>query len=158
MMSILGSLLPGLAIAVVSAVVSAKSTVHFAFKKFRAERWWDRKADAYAAIIEALHYAKQGTEFNLWYMKQKRRDDINREAAAQITKESKDAWGNIGKAVNTGSFLLCREARKTLGSMIGALETVHGPALAILENQLEAVNQCLEILPAIARKDLSIEE
>jgi hypothetical protein len=41
----------------VVAVLTAIITVQLSFRRFQAERWWDRKADAYSRIIEALHHA-----------------------------------------------------------------------------------------------------
>ena len=42
--------------AIVAAVVTAVLTVRLSFRRFQAERWWDRKADAYANIIGALQH------------------------------------------------------------------------------------------------------
>ena len=48
---LLGELLVGLVVAVVASLV----TVRLSLKRFYAERWWDRKADAYTRVIAALH-------------------------------------------------------------------------------------------------------
>ena len=50
--------LTSLAVGVMVAIVSAYVTVRLALSRFRAEQWWTRKADAYASILEALHYSK----------------------------------------------------------------------------------------------------
>ena len=61
----IGNLVVGLVI----AVVSARVTVHFALKRFYSEKWWERKAEAYSSIIEALHhirnYADHHMEFEM---------------------------------------------------------------------------------------------
>lgn len=40
-------------------------TVYFALRRFRSERWWDRKADAYSRIIESLHHMTVYCEMEL---------------------------------------------------------------------------------------------
>jgi len=39
--------------AIVIAAISSWITVQLSLRKFRAERWWERKAEAYSKIIEA---------------------------------------------------------------------------------------------------------
>jgi len=55
---ILTKLLPGLLIAVVTAIV----TIHLSIKRFHSERWWERKADSYSRIVESLHQMKAWCE------------------------------------------------------------------------------------------------
>jgi len=40
------------AASIVVAVITARLTVHLAIKRFYAEKWWERRYSAYAAIIE----------------------------------------------------------------------------------------------------------
>ena len=51
--------------AIVIAVISARVTVHFALKRFYSEKWWERKTEAYTAIIEALHHVRNYADTNL---------------------------------------------------------------------------------------------
>jgi hypothetical protein len=45
------TLLPSLVVAVFTSIV----TVQLALRRFHAERWWERKTDAYSRIVEALN-------------------------------------------------------------------------------------------------------
>ncbi len=45
------NILTGIVIAVISSLIAT----HLALKRFRTEKWWERKVDAYLKIIEALH-------------------------------------------------------------------------------------------------------
>ncbi len=140
---------------IIIAFAASLFTVWFALKRFRTERWWDRKADAYSSILEALHYAKQGTLECL----DKRMDQLSN----QLREKMKAAWNEIHKAINTGSFLLCRDARKALDALTEATNKTMTPTgnnfdfNAALKVQLKAVNRCLEVLPLIAKKDLSVK-
>ena len=51
---IVWQLLTGIIIAAVSAWV----TVQLSLRKFRKEKWWERKADTYSNVIEALYNSK----------------------------------------------------------------------------------------------------
>jgi hypothetical protein len=57
----LGSIVLGL----VMAVVSARVTLHYALKRFYFEKWWERKAEAYNSIFEALHHLKNQADHEL---------------------------------------------------------------------------------------------
>src|SRR6266536_1374619 len=50
----LAAILPGLVIAVVTAII----TVRLALRRFYSERWWERKAQAYSDILEALYISQ----------------------------------------------------------------------------------------------------
>ena len=43
---------------VVIAAISSWITVQLSLRRFRTERWWERKAEAYERIIGALHDSK----------------------------------------------------------------------------------------------------
>jgi hypothetical protein len=47
------------------AAVSAWITVQLSLRRFRTERWWERKVEAYERIIGALHDAKAFADTHL---------------------------------------------------------------------------------------------
>jgi hypothetical protein len=49
--TVLSSLLPSLIVGICTAIFS----VRLALRRFHAERWWERKAEAYSQIEEALY-------------------------------------------------------------------------------------------------------
>jgi hypothetical protein len=51
--SLLITLFPPLTVGICTAII----TVRLTLRRFHAERWWERKADAYSRIIEALYIA-----------------------------------------------------------------------------------------------------
>ena len=44
------------------ALLSAWVTVKFAIRRFRSEKWFERRLEAYTKVIEALHFMKHCTE------------------------------------------------------------------------------------------------
>ena len=44
-----------LAIALIGGASAAYATMHLSLRRFYLERWWQRRFDAYSAILEALH-------------------------------------------------------------------------------------------------------
>jgi len=153
-----------LVIGVVIAVVSASVTVYFAIRKFRTEKWWERKVDIYISIIEALHHVKRGTQDSLNACQEPRK--VNEEHQKQLTEKYYASWDEIHKAVDTGSFFLCRQARTVLDALIVELRKADDDAglhrtdfnvYDAYSTRLEAINRCLEALPPIAKKDLSVK-
>ena len=43
----------------ITAVIASYVTVRLSLRRFYSEKWWEKKAEAYAAILEALHYMKR---------------------------------------------------------------------------------------------------
>lgn len=54
MEQLLVSILSGL----ITGIATAYITVRFALRRFRAEKWRERKAKSYVCIIESLHHMK----------------------------------------------------------------------------------------------------
>ena len=55
----------GIPAAILIAAVSSWITVQLALRRFRRERWWERKTDAYTKVIEALHNSKEFSDRHL---------------------------------------------------------------------------------------------
>lgn len=50
---------------IVIALVSAWATVQLSLKRFRDEKWWQKKYDAYENTIESLHQLKKDCDADL---------------------------------------------------------------------------------------------
>ena len=160
------NLVVGVLVAVISAFGSAIVTVFLAFRRFRRERWWDRKADAYAAIIEALHHMKRGIEDDIRAFQQYPPREEESEATKELTRKYLQGHNEVLKAVDTGSFLLSKEAVEALDQLIRDLKKAREDAYiretrtldpdAHLSGMLEAIEKCLGRLPLIAKRDLGV--
>ncbi len=49
----------------VTAVIASWIAARLSLKRFVSEKWWKKKAEAYAAILESLHYLKRDFEKDL---------------------------------------------------------------------------------------------
>src|SRR5438477_13173117 len=58
----LTNILIGLVPAILVAIVTSVTTVFLALRRFRQERWWDKKEAMYAELLETLHGLKRYTE------------------------------------------------------------------------------------------------
>ena len=101
--------LQGLAIAVVAAVV----TVRLAIGRFRQERWWERRVDAYTAVLDALHRVER-------YWSQ----EVTRHMQAAKSERSEsdlqkihDAYAEIDKATDLSCLFMSDEAAACLNKL-----------------------------------------
>ncbi len=107
-MEIFLKVLSGIAIAAVSSWITVQLSKH----KFRSERWWEKKVDAYERVIEAFHNSKK---FDSEHMTAEERGrEISESRDAELRTHAKEARDEILKASDIGSFVLSEAALKIL--------------------------------------------
>ena len=159
-----------LVVGVVVAVVSACVTVCLAIRRFRAEKWWERKADAYAGIFNALHDIKryaEDQEYAPWHPGEPR----NEHHLDELKKNVRAGIRDIQKAVDTSAFILCPQAQQALTTLMDILLKTEGEMSieevgkgadydacrqVLLGKKVVAVATCIEHLSKCARRDLSL--
>jgi len=136
------------------AIVSAWVTVRLSLKRFRSEKWWERKMAAYERVIEALHHSKAFSDTHLEARLQGR--DVSEERDQELRKYARDAHREIEKAADVGSFLLSPKALERLKQYQKdakeAQQTEHWEEY--LMNDSAALESCLEDFIKIAKSDL----
>ena len=142
---------------IVVAVLTAFLTVRLALKRFYSEKWWERKAEAYGAILEALHHVRNYTDHNLESLK--RGVDLPPEGDAELTKKLQEAMAELRKHWDIGSFVICKEAVTVMDTFMEELDaaTKYSNWDAHLIIKMDAVNKCLNTMREIARKDLKAD-
>lgn len=149
---ILNALIPALFLAVVTSVL----TVRLSLRRFRTERMWERKADAYSRIIEALHHM---TEYCLArseeYM-QVRKPTPEREIELQDNYRAADAA--LRTATGIGAFIISEEVAGLLLSLEGRakLSWQETDAVALFGAEFDAYKRTLTQIRRLAKKDLRI--
>jgi hypothetical protein len=107
---------------VVVGVVCTWITARLAIQRFRAEWLWERRADAYKAVIEVLHNAKA---IRATYM---RMEEHRREPTEEMQKElnlrAEQARDTIEKVIDMGSFLLSEKAADRLEKHMNEIDSV----------------------------------
>jgi hypothetical protein len=141
---------------IVVAVVTAYLAVHLALKRFYFEKWWERKAEAYSAILEALHHVRNHTDHNLESLKHG--VDLSLESDAELTERLPDGMAELRKRWDVGSFVVSEEAVAVMDAFMQELDasTKYTNWDARLTLKMGAVNKCLDAMRKIARKDLKL--
>jgi len=147
-------------ISVVSAVVSARVTLHYALKRFYFEKWWERKAEVYSSIFEALHHLKNYADHEL--ASEKVVEPSLRPKVEKVLEELKEKMttgtAEIRKWADVGAFVISEEAVSALRTLQKELDEsitkAFGSAHEHFNLKLSAVNRCLESLRYIANNDL----
>ena len=145
------------AVAILLAVFSAHLTVQFALKRFYTEKKWERKADTYANLLEALHQMKNYSEI---HMKHEIRgieppEDQQRELAATFQR----AHAEVLKRADVGTFAMSEEAVSAIRRLekdLAESQNMHG-WWAHLQLEHDAVEKCLASVQQIAKKDLGYQ-
>jgi hypothetical protein len=147
---VINEILPSILIAVVTAVI----TVRLSFGRFRSERWWVKKEEAYSQIIEALYNVNV---FFSWVRRlEEGQEEPNPRKAKEAIEPFNEAMGDLTRAFTVGEFLISRKATELLGRFISE----HGDpseVLADIDAKQAAVEETLSHLTALAREDLHVD-
>lgn len=138
--------------ALIIAAVTAYLTVLFSYRSFRKERLWERRADAYTSILEALHHLKRDFDEDWSDAQQQTNRDVSEELKAKIQA----ALEAVDKAVDLAAFLMSDEAAKILTRLDRETEEAKkaGDYSEFLAIHTDAVETALEHLRVEARRDL----
>jgi hypothetical protein len=139
------------------SVVTSYITVQLSLRQFYSQKWWERKADAYSALIEALYHVKN-------YMQK----DLEQEAGfLELTTEEKivlsgklrQANEELWKAESIGVFVISKGAAQSLTKLRVQhnIEEEKWMTGADANDYLSAVNKCLEEIINYAKRDLYIK-
>jgi hypothetical protein len=134
-------------------------TLHYALKRFYFEKWWERKAEAYSSILEALHHLKNHADHEL--ASDKVVEPSLRPKLEKVLEELKekmtDGIAEIRKRADIGAFVISEEAVSALHALLNELgEAVKSPKSSneYFNLVLSAVNRCLDSMRYIAKNDL----
>ena len=139
-------------VAVLVAIPTAFLTVYLAFKRYKSEKWWDRKAQCYFETIEALNKIMEACDANI---------EARSNSSVVCGVEELNEKYVKGKAffitqTNIGRLLLSKKAYDALIAFDHELsrmeqEADEGRRIAGIRG---AAEKCIDTLIPIARKDL----
>jgi hypothetical protein len=148
------AILTGLLPAIVVALVTSAITVTLALRRFRQERWWDRKATMYGELLETLHGLKRYTES---YIERYQTDLDDKEKLAEIDRIWKECSAKLSRLEDLASFQLSERAVSILEEYRKEKAAArHEDTYQWAEGDLLAVEHCLEKLKREAKRDLRI--
>jgi len=110
---------------VASIIAIIVSAYNARFARFASERWWERKAEAYTRIIDALsdlvYYFQETYETVIEGI------DKSEERKQEIHEHWKRGNLAVRKATNIGAFLISPEAENALKQYWQSPDEMHDP-------------------------------
>lgn len=146
------SLIPSLVVGICTAVIS----VRLALRRFYAERWWERKADAYSRIIEALYIALD--YFDNMYDRELALRAISEERVAELQSHFEQAARELRKATRIGAYIISDDIAEAL-ERLEKRQTPDLPEaswLEVVEAEYAAYKATLAEIKTLAKQDLRI--
>lgn len=139
------------------AVLGAFLAAHLSMRRFRSEKWWERKASAYSELVEALHHMK-------WYPSEHidaaiENRELPEEDKDDYWKKYKDARRNVWKIADSASFLVSPKVNEAIVEMereLGEARTAEW-WLEHAEQQYAAIQKCLDQVKGLARQELGVK-
>ena len=149
-------LIPG---AFISAM-AAWLTVRLSLKRFRLERFWGKKWDAYSKLIESLHDVKLECQEEWERLEREyvgRTVKVPKEVEKEIRARQRQARYQISKASAISGFIFSERTVKLLEKLTSDLAGAdrvpdYGSHLSDMES---AIDKCLIEIREAAREDLT---
>ena len=139
---------------VIISVITAALTVHLSLRRFYSEKWWERKAEAYSRIVEALQLECMHVEAALTALEFGR--DSPDEKRDPLAKQARDARREIAKVTSIGAFIISESVADTLAVLGHALEQADDEPNFYdqLHSELVALKQAMARIRDIVKKEL----
>lgn len=138
-------------------LTAAYAAVQFALRRFYSERWWERKAEAYAAILNALAQLKRYTVL----LAAEERDGEVFAPSYKKTLETKhmEAFHEVERQTAVGDFLISSGAAAALAALQARPDfgSYDGPPLFYLEGEAEALGKTIAQVRQEAKHDLKVQ-
>lgn len=139
-------------------LMAALLATYFAMKRFREEKWWQRKAEIYSELINELHELK--------YPKVRFFDSlvegikIDDDEAHELIRLEKDAQIKLLQVAEKSSFFLNESVLFEIRNMDKFINRAKNQESVIeqYQDEIYAIDECISRVMSIGRKDLQINE
>jgi len=135
--AIINALLQSPVVAAVVVGIFTLASIRMGLGRFRSERWWERKASAYAAAIEGLHsmYDRCKAVVDA--------EDAGANLSEAWGKKLGDGsllgWAEVRKGASIGSFIMTKRAASILDDVMKKIEELNAAEMdAYSENAEKA--------------------
>ena len=119
------------------------------------QRWWDRKAQAYADLVASLSLRYQAEEQLLNH--ERAESLINEDGRKHLMKQIHDANDFVARVNLTAGLFINEECVEALRSMLKEMDRpFDNDWIALHELNLAALRKCLGSVQRIAKKDLKV--
>lgn len=136
-------------------LVTAWITVELALRRFKSEKWFERRLDAYTRIIESLHHMKSATARQI--RAEERGIEIPSNAEAELIELYGKGLADLRRLTDMGALVFSSEAIVVLEKLNEDLKaaTQEVSWWGHLDMEFEAINKCLKEIGVIAKRDLN---
>ena len=137
------------------AAATAALTIYFGLKHFYAEKWWERKSEAYFAIIEILHTVRTYTDSKYTQTLLTRAPKATEQQ--ELNARLQAASSELRREIDLGSLIISAEGvsvtHKLMAELDASIKTNNMSDHFRLK--LAEIDDCLFNLRRIARQDLT---
>ncbi len=140
---------------IITGLITAQVTARLALRRFYSEKWWERKAAAYVAVLESLHHILADIDADLEEMIDGR--ERSAEQRAEDTAKYKAARAEIAKHIDLGELLISEEAVQALRNLNRVLYGSQYDYHEYLSMGADRSALCLRQVKRIARADLRLD-
>lgn len=157
------TILSGLLIAVATSLI----TVWLALWRFHSEKWWERKAELYSKLIEALYdmhsYSREWLEDYTVDEENERPEQTQKrkERLDELSQRHNKAEEEVEKITIIGAFIVSDAVAADLMRMRkeyreAAAEFAQGDSYTVVESCMTVIEECLGRVREHAKEDLGI--
>jgi hypothetical protein len=146
-------------LAFAAGILSTAASLYSArFRRYAMQRWWERKADAYTRIADAL--SEMVEYYRMTYAVELEGHHISEEGKAEFGKRWRKGWEEARRATNIGAFLISDEANAALNDLWTSFDHASEDPnwFNVIEVEFTSAEKCLRSLVAAAKKDLKVAD
>lgn len=136
------------------AVLTSWLTVSFSLRRFRSEKWFERRLDSYTKVIEALHFMNNCIDAEM--KAEQQGYEINEKIKAELHDSYAKGSADLRRLTDMGALIFSAEAVLLLDTLNCEISAA-SDALTYWENldaEGAAITKCLSALRSIAKRDL----
>ena len=144
-------IIPGTIIAIITSFI----TVSLSLRRFYSEKWWERKAEAYSAIIESLYHVKRNLDALM--LSVEKGDEFK--SPDRLASKSREGYERIYREAGVGAFIISEKAAQVLESLLSDIQKPKSAGMSFLDylqDHAARVVETLDSLRKIAKRDLKI--
>ena len=141
---------------ILTSIVTSSISVWWALKKYRSEKWWDKKLESYLQTVEAMNKILSFCDNYIaveWFEKKSPEEEKD-----QLKKEFYDGKKLLEKQANIGKLILAEQACKVLLRFDNELYKIEQDFdIQQIAGLREETDCCLSSFIKIAQTDLGIK-
>lgn len=121
-------------------------------RNYRRQRWWERRADAYTRLIDALSdllsYYSALTDAEMM------RTELTKEREAELEAPRKETRRHVVRATMSGAYFFSEEVAISLRALEKHQDTEYDSAFEHYDSNWGANRECLDRVAAASKRDL----